>query len=94
VTVHAEQHAIRCLVAGRVQGVCYRASTADRAGALALDGWAKNLPDGRVEIVAAGTPSALTELTAWLWSGPPAARVDSVYVEQWTDAVPRGFTVL
>jgi acylphosphatase len=93
VTSRAAQHAVRCVVAGRVQGVYYRASTADRAGELALDGWARNLPDGRVEVVAAGAPSALSELTAWLWSGPPAARVASVYVEQWEDAVPCGFTV-
>jgi acylphosphatase len=86
--------AIRCLVAGRVQGVYYRAATADRANRLAVRGWAKNLPDGRVEVVAGGPMPALAELTAWLWEGPPAARVESVHVEEWEGAVPDGFTSL
>jgi acylphosphatase len=85
--------AIRYLVAGRVQGVYYRASTAEQAQRLALRGWAKNLPDGRVEVVAAGPLAALTELAAWLWQGPPAARVASVQVEQWEGAVPERFSV-
>ena len=84
--------AIRCLVAGRVQGVYYRAATAEQANRLAVRGWAKNLPDGRVEVVAAGQTPALAELTAWLWQGPPAARVESVHVEEWSGAVPEGFT--
>ena len=37
---------------------------------------------------------ALAELTAWLWEGPPAARVESVHVEEWEGAVPDGFTSL
>ena len=85
--------AIRCLVSGRVQGVFYRASTVDVAVRLGLRGWAKNLPDGRVEVIAAGEPAAITQLTAWLWQGPPAARVDSVDLESWEDAVPMGFGV-
>jgi acylphosphatase len=80
-------------VSGRVQGVYYRAATADQARRLALRGWVKNLPDGRVEVVAAGPADALTELTGWLWEGPPAARVDGVQVEQWPGAVPAGFEV-
>lgn len=85
--------AIRYLVAGRVQGVYYRASTAAQAQRLALRGWARNLPDGRVEVVAAGPTTALAELAAWLWKGPPAARVASVQVEQWDGAVPEAFSV-
>ena len=84
---------IRCIVAGRVQGVFYRAATAQVAKDLAVQGWARNLPDGRVEVVAAGAMPALSELAAWLWDGPPAARVDSVSVEEWTDDVPAGFEV-
>jgi acylphosphatase len=81
------------LIAGRVQGVYYRAATAHRATELALRGWARNLADGRVEVVASGSTQALVELTAWLWQGPPAARVESVYVEQWDGAVPGEFGV-
>ena len=87
------QRAIRCVVAGRVQGVYYRAATAERAAALGLDGWVKNLADGRVEAVVRGSLDALTELTAWLWQGPPAARVASVQIEEWTEAVPDRFDV-
>ena len=87
------QRAIRCVVAGRVQGVYYRAATAERAAALGLSGWVRNLPDGRVEAVARGSLDALTELAAWLWQGPPAARVASVQVEEWTEAVPERFDV-
>ena len=87
------RRAIRCVVAGRVQGVYYRAAAAERASALELHGWVKNLADGRVEAVAAGPVEALTEFAAWLWQGPPAARVDSVQVEDWRDDVPVGFSV-
>jgi acylphosphatase len=74
--------AIRCLVAGRVQGVFYRSATADEARRLRLDGWVKNLPDGRVEVVAAGEAAAIAALARWLWQGPPAARVESVQLEE------------
>jgi acylphosphatase len=85
--------AVRCVVAGRVQGVYYRAATAEQADRLRLDGWVKNLADGRVEVVASGDAAAIAALTSWLWNGPPAARVSAVRVEEWTAAVPRGFTV-
>ena len=86
--------AIRYLVAGRVQGVFYRSATADEARRLRLDGWVKNHSDGRVEVVAAGEPAAIAALARWLWQGPPAARVDSVQLEEWTSDVPRGFAVV
>lgn len=85
--------AVRCLVSGRVQGVYYRSTTAAEAQRLGLDGWVKNLGDGRVEVVAAGAPPAVTTLAGWLWKGPPAARVESVLLEEWTEAVPKGFVV-
>ena len=71
----------RCLVAGRVQGVFYRASTRARAEALGVTGHARNLPDGRVEVLAYGTPQAVQALCEWLWQGPPAADVVSVEIE-------------
>ena len=85
--------AVRCVVAGRVQGVYYRAATAEQAARLQLDGWVKNLADGRVEVVASGDPAAIAALARWLWNGPPAARVDAVHIEEWTSNVPRGFAV-
>ncbi len=85
--------AVRCVVAGRVQGVYYRSATAEQAERLGLDGWVKNLADGRVEVVAAGDEAAVAALMHWLWSGPPAARVEAVHVEEWTSQAPPGFSV-
>lgn len=73
---------LRCLVAGRVQGVYYRASTQRRAEALGLTGWVRNLPDGRVELVAMGAEHALRELQDWLWQGPAQAQVTEVRCER------------
>ncbi|MGH8280131.1 MAG: acylphosphatase [Gammaproteobacteria bacterium] len=69
-----------CFVSGRVQGVYYRASTGRRARELKITGYARNLADGRVEVLACGAPAAVAELCEWLWDGPPAARVDEVVV--------------
>src|SRR5690625_1999521 len=68
----------RWLISGRVQGVYFRASTREQATKLGLSGRAINLPDGRVEVVAAGPAAALGALEEWLQTGPPAARVDRV----------------
>lgn len=70
----------RCLVAGRVQGVFYRASTRQRAQELGVSGHARNLPDGRVEVLACGPPRAVAALCEWLWQGSPASHVTSVEV--------------
>lgn len=72
----------------------YRAATAEQARGVGLDGWAKNLPDGCVEVVVAGDAAAVASLTRWLWTGPPAARVDAVHVEEWPGEVPTGFSVV
>lgn len=72
----------RCLVAGRVQGVFYRASARDRARTLGVTGHARNLPDGRVEVLACGPREAVDALCAWLWQGPPAAAVNAVEIEE------------
>lgn len=68
----------RFRVVGRVQGVWYRASTRERALALGLRGYAKNLPDGSVEVLAEGDAHAVNELEVWLWQGPAAAEVSDV----------------
>ena len=81
------------MVAGRVQGVYYRAAASEQAQRLCIDGYVRNLADGSVEVVAAGTPAAVAELVRWLWQGPPAASVESVQVEEWRDDVASGFTV-
>ena len=70
--------AARFLVSGKVQGVFFRASTREQALKLGLRGYAKNLPDGRVEVLAEGEASALGALERWLHVGPPMARVETV----------------
>ena len=83
----------RFLVAGRVQGVFFRESTARQARKLAVTGHAVNLPDGRVEVLACGDSQNISMLSDWLNDGPPAARVDAVSVEKvdLQGAVPEGF---
>lgn len=81
----------RFLVSGRVQGVFFRASTARRASELRLRGLARNLPDGRVEVLAAGRPEALAALEAWLREGPPSARVERVQSEECGAGALAGF---
>lgn len=68
----------RCFVSGRVQGVFFRASTRERAQQLGCRGYARNLVDGRVEVLAVGEPAAVDALIEWLWRGPPAAQVADV----------------
>ena len=65
-------------MSGRVQGVFYRASTRERAQQLNCHGYARNLADGRVEVLAVGEPAAVDALVAWLRHGPPAAHVQDV----------------
>lgn len=70
--------AVRFLVSGRVQGVSFRAATRDEALRLGLRGYARNLDDGRVEVVACGDAHAVETLAGWLREGPPLARVDDL----------------
>jgi acylphosphatase len=69
---------VRCRVEGRVQGVFFRDSTRREAQQLGISGYARNLPDGSVEVLACGSESAVAQLKEWLWVGPPAARVTAV----------------
>jgi len=81
----------RFLVSGRVQGVFYRASTREQALALGLTGMARNLSDGRVEVIACGSSEAIDMLERWLHRGPPAARVEQVLRETCADWIGGGF---
>jgi acylphosphatase len=80
-----EKQRLRLFISGRVQGVFFRAAAAQEAQGLGLCGWARNLADGRVEIVAEGRRRNLAMLAAWAHRGPPAARVEQVE-EQWSQA--------
>jgi acylphosphatase len=66
------------LVRGRVQGVGYRYFVLRAAESLSLAGWARNLPDGSVEVVAEGGEAALEDLEGRLRAGPGLARVSGV----------------
>jgi len=70
----------RYLVGGRVQGVYYRATVQRHARELQIVGYARNLPDGRVEVLACGTEPALEELVQRLWTGSAASKVTAVEV--------------
>ncbi|WP_017325176.1 acylphosphatase [Synechococcus sp. PCC 7336] len=70
----------RVLVSGRVQRVSYRAYTRRAAVALDLQGWVRNLADGRVEAVFEGTAPAVEGVVRWCREGSPAAIVEAVEV--------------
>ena len=82
---------IRCIVSGKVQGVFYRASTQQQARSLNITGYAKNLSNGKVEVLACGEQSAIQQLQDWLWQGPSGARVDDVDCQSVAPVVEQGF---
>jgi acylphosphatase len=85
----------RFRVTGRVQGVYFRQSTRAQAERLALFGYARNLPDGSVEVLAHGKIEAIQELERWLSQGPSSARVDAVLeIELESAPSPTKFQVL
>ena len=70
--------AARFIVSGKVQGVWFRASARDQALELGLRGNARNLADGRVDVLAVGDEAAIDGFAAWLRQGPPLARVEEL----------------
>lgn len=81
----------RCYVSGRVQGVFFRASTYEQARNLQVTGYARNLPDGRVEVLACGAAAAVQKMCDWLVIGPPAAAVTDVQCEDVVVTPPTDF---
>ena len=79
----------RFLVSGVVQGVGFRWFVARHARALGLGGYARNLPDGRVEAWLEGEEQAVRALARWLEQGPPKAAVSGVQVQE---QAPQGYT--
>lgn len=73
---------VRILVSGRVQGVYFRAFTLKKANQLAVLGTVRNLPDGRVEIIAEAGTATIEKLISWSQKGPITARVDHIDVTE------------
>lgn len=69
-------------VSGKVQGVWFRQSTKEQALKQGVTGWARNLPDGRVEVLLCGDVDVVAEVQQWLYEGPELAQVDEVIVEE------------
>lgn len=84
----------RSFVSGRVQGVFYRATCARKAQSLGISGHARNLADGRVEVLACGDADVVAAFIAWLWEGSPASRVTAVETTDVVEEIQRlaGFT--
>lgn len=72
---------VRALVTGKVQGVWYRRATQEQALQHSITGYARNLPDGRVEVLMCGHPDAVKQLSEWLWQGSEGAHVTHVELE-------------
>lgn len=84
----SERTAVHVFVEGTVQGVFFRATTQERAQQTGVDGWVRNLPDGRVEAHFEGESEAVEAMVSFCHEGSPTAEVDSVEVE-WVD--PYGY---
>ncbi len=82
----------KCQVRGRVQGVFFRDTTRYEAQRLGLTGYARNLRDGSVEVLACGSESKVHQLCDWLWHGSPLARVEQVDCETVNTPPPANFT--
>jgi acylphosphatase len=81
------------LVCGRVQGVFFRDSTAERARRAGVDGWVRNLRDGRVEAVFEGEPDAVRSVIGFCSQGPQWARVDGIEVSEEPPEGLEGFQI-
>jgi len=85
---------VRCYISGQVQGVFFRSSALEQAQMLGIVGHAKNMGDGRVEVLACGDELAVDALMRWLHHGPRGATVTEVDCKEVEVEEPRGFTTL
>lgn len=82
---------VKARVAGKVQGVWYRRSVQEQALRKGVTGYAKNLPDGCVEVLLCGDCEAVNLVATWLWQGSPDARVTHVELEVLACHAPDSF---
>ena len=86
---------VQITVNGRVQGVYFRAFTKKQANKHNITGYAKNLPNGDVEIIACGERNQIEQFVSWCHKGPALAKVSQVKTQQWSIEKPfEGFEVL
>jgi acylphosphatase len=83
----------RWFISGRVQGVGFRAFVQSRAVEIGVRGYAKNLEDGRVEVLASGTPEQISELRGALHQGPRFSEVRTVDEVEAAPESGRGFSI-
>ena len=69
---------VRIYISGKVQGVFYRRSTWEKARALNLTGWVRNLDNGMVLVEAQGLPNDIEKLVQWCYIGPDGATVTGI----------------
>ena len=75
---------IQIIITGRVQGVCFRASTQKQAIKLGVSGFVKNNDDGSVKVIASAEPEILEKLVVWCHKGSIMAKVTGLMVEDLT----------
>jgi acylphosphatase len=83
---------LRLRIAGKVQGVGYRAWATRMAVSLGLHGWVRNRVDGTVELLATGGDDAVAAMADACHRGPSGARVDSIDILEVADHASAGFT--
>ena len=85
---------VRVKISGRVQGVFFRSSCADRADGLGLSGWVRNASDGAVEAVFEGGDAEIEAMLAWCRTGPPHANVERLEVSEEALTGAEGFRIV
>lgn len=85
---------VRIRAWGRVHGVFFRASCAERARAVGVSGWVRNVAGGAVEAIFEGDAAAVEQMVAWCREGPPSARVDRFEAVEETPEGTQGFRVV
>ncbi|MFO7966767.1 MAG: acylphosphatase [Archaeoglobaceae archaeon] len=84
---------IHVYISGRVQGVFFRDSTREKARELGVNGWVRNMRDGRVEAVFEGDEDKVGKMVEWCHEGPGSARVDQVQISKEEPVGEEGFSV-
>ena len=85
---------VHLVIKGKVQGVFFRASTKDKANELGINGWVKNMPDGNVEVLAAGSKGQLENFIRWCRKGPKQAIVSDVIVSNTEETFLNEFWII